>query len=36
LSQGNLIIQQGLALGEEVVSSDTSQYNKFKQLSLTE
>jgi multidrug resistance efflux pump len=36
LSQGNLIINQGLVLGEEIVSSDTSQYNKFKQLSLTE
>ena len=36
LSQGNVIIQQGLILGEEIVSSDTSQYNKFKQLSLTE
>jgi HlyD family secretion protein len=36
LSQGNLIINQGLALGEEIVSSDTSKYNKFKRLSLTE
>jgi multidrug efflux pump subunit AcrA (membrane-fusion protein) len=36
LSQGNLIINQGLTLGEEFVSSDTSKYNKFKQLSLTE
>jgi HlyD family secretion protein len=36
LSQGNLIIVHGLALGEEIVSSDTSKYNNFKQLSLTE
>lgn len=36
LSQGNLIIDQGLVLGEEIVSSDTSKYNKYKQLSLTE
>jgi multidrug resistance efflux pump len=36
LSQGNLIINHGIAMGEEIVSSDTSQYNKFKQLSLTE
>jgi multidrug resistance efflux pump len=36
LSQGNLIINQGLAPGDEIVSSDTSNYNKFKQLSLTE
>ena len=35
LSQGYLIINQGLTLGEEIVSSDTSKYNKFKQLSLT-
>ncbi|MFT5675480.1 MAG: HlyD family secretion protein [Paraglaciecola sp.] len=35
LSQGNLIINQGLVLGEEIVSSDTSKYNKFSQLSLT-
>jgi len=36
LSQGNLIINQGLTLGDEIVSSDTRDYNKFKQLSLTE
>ncbi len=36
LSQGNLIINQGLTLGDEIVSSDTSDYNTFKQLSLTE
>jgi hypothetical protein len=36
LSQGKLIINQGLTSGEEIVSSDTSKYNKFKQLSLTE
>jgi len=36
LSQGYLIINQGLTLGEEIVSSDTSKYNKFKRLSLTE
>jgi len=36
LSQGNLIINQGLTSGEEIVSSDTSKYNKFKQLSLTQ
>jgi len=35
LSQGYLIINQGLTAGEEVVSSDTSKYNQFKQLSLT-
>jgi hypothetical protein len=35
LSQGNLIIEQGLVAGEDVVSSDTSKYNKFKQLSLS-
>ena len=36
LSQGNLIINQGLTLGDEIVSSDTSDYNNFKLLSLTE
>jgi HlyD family secretion protein len=36
LSQGNLIINHGLAFGEEIVSSDTSKFNNFKQLSLTE
>lgn len=36
LSQGNLIINQGLTLGDEIVSSDTSDYNNFKKLSLTE
>lgn len=36
LSQGNLIIKQGLTPGEEIVSTDTSKYNKFKKLSLTE
>jgi len=36
LSQGYLIIKQGLILGEKIVSSDTSKYNKFKQLSLTQ
>jgi len=36
LSQGNLIINQGLTAGDEIVSSDTSKYNKFKQLSLKE
>jgi multidrug efflux pump subunit AcrA (membrane-fusion protein) len=35
LSQGNLIINQGLMPGEEIISSDTSKYSQFKQLSLT-
>ena len=34
LSQGQLIVNQGLTAGEQIVSSDTSKYNKFKQLSL--
>lgn len=36
LSQGKLIISQGLSLNEEIISSDTSQYNKFKQLLITQ
>ena len=36
LSQGNLIIKQGLTPGEDIVSTDISKYNKFKQLLLTE
>ncbi len=36
LSQGNLIITQGLARGDEIVSSDTSKFSKFKQVTLTE
>ncbi len=36
LSKGKLIINQGLKPGEEFVSNDTSKYNKFKELSLTE
>ncbi len=36
LSKGKLIITQGLRVGEEIVSNDTSKYNKFKELSLTE
>lgn len=35
LSQGNLIINKGLMPGEEIISSDTSKYSQFKQLSLT-
>ena len=35
LSQGQLIVNQGLSAGEQVVSSNTSKYNKFKQLTLT-
>ncbi|MGL1957782.1 MAG: HlyD family efflux transporter periplasmic adaptor subunit [Colwellia sp.] len=34
LSQGYLIINKGLSSGEEIVSSDTSKLNKFKQISL--
>ncbi len=35
LSQGYLIVNQGLKPNEEIVSSDTSKYNQFKQLSVT-
>mgnify|MGYP000394345903 CR=1 FL=1 len=35
LSQGNLIINQGLVLGDTIVSSDTGKYKKFNELSLT-
>jgi len=35
LSQGKLVINSGLKSGDEIVSSDTSQYNQFKQLTIT-
>ena len=35
LSQGKLVINSGLKAGDEIVSSDTSQYNQFKQLTIT-
>jgi multidrug efflux pump subunit AcrA (membrane-fusion protein) len=36
LSQGYLIINHGVVAGDEIVSSDTSNYNKFNKLSLSE
>jgi len=36
LSQGKLIINEGLVAGDEIISSDTSKYNKFDRLSLSE
>ena len=35
LSRGKLVINSGLKAGDEIVSSDTSQYNQFKQLTIT-
>jgi len=35
LSQNKLIILDGLSLGEQIVSTDTSKYNKFKTLSIS-
>ncbi|WNC70777.1 HlyD family efflux transporter periplasmic adaptor subunit [Thalassotalea psychrophila] len=34
LSQNKLVVTEGLTEGEEIVSSDTSKYNQFSQLSL--
>jgi multidrug efflux pump subunit AcrA (membrane-fusion protein) len=34
LSQGRLVITDGLTSGDEIVSSDTSKYNQFKQLTI--
>lgn len=34
LSQNKLVVTEGLTAGEEIVSSDTSKYNQFSQLSL--
>ncbi|OUS24966.1 RND transporter [Thalassotalea sp. 42_200_T64] len=36
LSQNQLVIKEGLAPGEEIVSSDTSKYKQFSQLTLTD
>jgi hypothetical protein len=35
LTQQKLLILDGLLYGEQIVSSDTSQYNQYKQLSIT-
>lgn len=34
LSQGKLVVREGLSSGDEIVSSDTSKYNQFAQLTI--